>query len=122
MMKMLIAAAAAVSLCLTLSLPALAQLNSFVQSGLELTAEDWELLEAAASKLYKTEDRPVGTVETWSNQESGNRGRIELIRTGERQGMPCRRLQHDIRIKDVADLFRFTVDRCKTPEGAWKAL
>ena len=120
MMRALGAAAAAV-LWLAAACPAVAQLNTFTEGGLDLTAEDWELLETAASKLY-AEEKPIGSVESWSNAQSGNHGTIELIRAGERQGMPCRRLQHDIKVKDVADPFRFTVDRCKTAEGAWKAL
>src|SRR3546814_20428689 len=90
-------------------------------SGLDLTPEDWELMEAAAAELYLTEEAPVGTVETWSNDQSGNRGSIELIRTGQYQGMPCRRLQHDIRVKDVADPYRFPRDRCQTAEENGRA-
>jgi len=121
-MLRLIGVAVAAALWLAAGLPAVAQLNPMTQGGLDLTAEDWQLAEAAAAKLYLTEDKPIGSTETWANAQSGNHGTIELIQTGERQGMPCRRLQHDIRVKDVADPFRFTVDRCKTPEGDWKAL
>jgi len=116
-----VSAAAAVALGLAFSLPAAAQLNPFTRGGLDLTAEDWAMLEAAAEKLYATEDRPVGTAETWSNDQSGNNGRIELVQKGQYQGMPCRRLKHDIRVKDVGDTFHFVVDRCRTPDGAWKA-
>ena len=114
-------AAAVIVLGMTAGLPAAAQLNALTRGGLDLTAEDWELLEAAAAELYATEDQPIGAAETWSNDQSGNSGRIELVRTGEYQGMPCRRLKHDIRVKDVGDPFHFIVDRCRTPDGAWKA-
>ncbi|HEY9548937.1 MAG TPA: hypothetical protein VIR45_05500 [Kiloniellaceae bacterium] len=122
MMKTLAAAAVAILLGMGLSCPATAQLNELARAGLDLTDKDWELLEAAASKLYLTEDQPVGAVETWSNAESGNRGKIELVRVGDFQQMPCRRLQHEIKMKDAADLFRFTVDRCRTSGGEWKVL
>lgn len=122
MMKTLAAATVAILLGMGLSCAATAQINDLARSGLDLTDKDWELLKAAASKLYLTEDRPVGTVETWSNADSGNRGRIELVRIGEFESMPCRRLQHEIRVKDVADPFRFTVDRCRTSGGDWKVL
>lgn len=121
-MMRLIGTVAAAVLWLAAGFPAVAQLNTFTKGGLDLTAEDWELLDTAASKLYLTEERPIGSTEAWSNTQSGNQGTVELIQAGERQGMPCRRLQHDIKVKDVADPFRFTVDRCKTPEGDWKAL
>lgn len=91
------------------------------RGGVKLTAEDWEMLEAAAAKLYATENQPIGAAESWSNDQSGNSSRIELAKTGEYQGMPCRRLKHDIRIKDVGNPFHFIVDRCRTPDGAWKA-
>jgi surface antigen len=120
-MKRVLGLAAAVALGLTVSYPAAAQLNALTRGGLNLTAEDWALLEAAAEKLYATEDQPVGAAETWSNDQSGNSGRIELVMAGDYQGMPCRRLKHDIRVKDVGNPFHFIVDRCQTPDGAWKA-
>ncbi|MEQ9606437.1 MAG: hypothetical protein RLN99_02095 [Kiloniellaceae bacterium] len=122
MFRVLFGAPLILALGLILSLPAAAQLNSVTRSGLELTTVDWEMLETAAAKLYQPDAPQVGAVETWSNAESGNQGRIELLQTGEYQGMPCRKLQHEIRVKNVSDPFRFTVDRCKTPEGAWKIL
>src|SRR3546814_19210265 len=110
---------AVAGLCLAAGLPAFGQLNDITRSGLDLTPEDWELMEAAASKLYLTEEAPVGTVETWSNQKSGNGGSIELIRAGEYQGVPCRRLQHDIKVKNAADPYRFNFDPCKTAGRVW---
>lgn len=122
MFKVLFGVPIILALWLILSLPAAAQLNSFTRGGLELTSEDWAMLETAAARLYEPEEPQVGAVENWSNAESGNQGRIELLQTGEYQGMPCRKLQHEIKVKNVADPFRFTVDRCRTPEGAWKVL
>jgi len=120
-MRKCLYAVAAAGLSLALGLPAAAQLNPMTQGGLDLTAEDWQLLEAAAEKLYATDGKPVGATENWANLQSGNSGKIELIGNGEYEGMPCRKLEHAIVVKDVADPFRFTVDRCKTPDGDWKA-
>jgi surface antigen len=114
---------AGISTALTLLLlgaPATAQLGSFTKSGLELTTEDWQMLEAAAAKLYLPDEAQVGAVESWSNVESGNSGSIQLLQTGAYQGMPCRKLQHQIEVRNVADPYRFIVDRCKTPDGSWK--
>jgi len=122
MLRVLFGVPLILALGLMLSLPAAAQLNSLRRSGVELTSEDWEMLETAAAKLYEPEAPQVGAVETWSNAQSGNQGRIELLQTGQYEGMPCRKLQHEIRVKNVADPFRFIVDRCRTPEGAWKIL
>jgi len=122
MLTLLPRAACSLALVLLLALPAAAQLGSFTKSGLELTPEDWQMIESAASKLYQTDTPQVGSVETWSNAQSGNSGTIELSKTGSYQGMPCRTLEHEIKVKDVADPYRFSVDRCKTADGSWKAL
>jgi len=103
-------------------LPAQAQLNPFTRAGFELSQEDLDMLGAAARKLYVDESAAVGTVETWSNPKTGNTGSVQLIGTFEYKGLPCRRLQHDIKIKDVANPFRYLFDRCKTPSGEWKLL
>src|SRR3546814_4525256 len=100
MRKTLFAAMAIAGLCLVAGLPAFGQLNDITRSGLDLTPEDWELMEAAAAELYLTEEAPVGTVETWSNDQSGNPGSIELIRTGQYKGMQCSRLPHALRAKE----------------------
>jgi surface antigen len=102
--------------------PVQAQLNPFSRAGFELSQDDIELLKAAAQKLYIDESVSVGTVETWSNPKSGNTGSVQLIGTFEHKGLPCRRLQHDIKIKDVADPFRYIFDRCKVSSGEWKLL
>jgi len=120
--KFIAGALAAAVLVGTLAVPAQAQLSPFKRSGFELSEEDLELLGAAAQKLYLDESVPVGTVETWSNPASGNTGSVQLIDTFEHKGLPCRRLQHDIKVKDVADPFRYIFDRCKVASGEWKLL
>lgn len=122
MKKLTAGALAAVIVAGAFAVPAVAQLNPFTRAGFELSDEDLGLLREAAQKLYIDEAATVGSVETWSNPTSGNTGSVQLIGTFDHQGMPCRRLQHDIKIKDVADPFRYIFDRCKTPDGAWKIL
>ena len=96
--------------------------NPFSGSSFELPESDLELLEPAAQKLYLVETVEVGAVEAWNNTETGNNGTITLTRKHAYKGLPCRRLQHDIRIKTAADPYRFIIDRCKTPDGSWKLL
>ena len=122
MRKLIVGSLAAAVALSAVVLPAQAQLNPFTRAGFELSQEDIDLLSAAAKKLYIDESVPVGTVETWSNPKSGNTGSVQLIGTFDYKGLPCRRLQHDIRIAKVADPFRFIFDRCKTADGAWKTL
>ena len=101
--------------------PSLA-VNPFQRSGFELAESDVALLKAAAEKLYLNEDVAVGTSESWSNPETGNRGTVTLIDKPSYKNLPCRRLQHDIELEATADLFRFILDRCKTQDGSWKLL
>ncbi len=97
-------------------------INPFKRSGLELSETDIDMLKAAAEKLYLAESVEVGTVETWNNAETGNSGTVTLTRKHAYNDLPCRRLQHDIRVKNIADHFRFVFDRCKTSDGSWKLL
>ncbi|WP_422367867.1 hypothetical protein [Pelagibius sp.] len=122
MFKTFALAALAALFVTSLTLPAQAQFNPFQRSGFELTQKDIELLVAAAAKLYQGETAEVGTVETWSNETSGNTGAVQLIRVFEHKGLTCRRLQHDIQVSKVANTFRYIFDRCKTESGEWKVL
>lgn len=119
--KIAVAFVAAVTVA-GLALPAQAQLNPFKRSGFELTPEDIQLLQTAAARLYEGETAEVGTVETWSNAASGNTGAVQLVQIFEHQGLTCRRLQHDIKVNDVENTFRYIFDRCKTAAGEWKLL
>ena len=114
--------AAALAAVIVTGLPAQAQFNPFTRAGFELSQADIDMLEAAAQKLYLDESVAVGSKESWSNPQSGNAGTVELVGAFEHQSLPCRRLQHDIKVKDVADPFRYIFDRCKTASGAWKVL
>ena len=96
--------------------------NPFRGSGFQLGEGDAALLDAASRKLYLSEEVELNAVEAWENPETGNRGTVTLIEIFEHQGMPCRRLRHDIELRRTRDPFRFIVDRCKTSEGEWKIL
>lgn len=93
--------------------------NPFRGSGFQLGEGDAALLEAAAQSLYLTEIATVGTIVHWDNPETGNRGTVTLIAIHEQQGLPCRRLQHDIELRRVRDPYRFIVDRCRSGDGEW---
>ena len=122
MIRFLSLALVAVLLAGAAALPAQAQLNPFTRAGFELSQEDIDMMKAAAAKLYLGETAAVGKGEHWANDKSGNSGTVQLIGLFDHQGLPCRRLQHDIKIHDVDDPFRFIVDRCKAADGTWKQL
>jgi surface antigen len=98
-----------------------AQINPFKRTGFELTEADVALLRAAAEKLYRGEEAPVGRQEAWENSDSGNKGTVELVEIFSHGELPCRRLQHDITLA-TQSVYRFIVDRCKLPSGEWKVL
>jgi surface antigen len=97
-------------------------INPFGQSGFELTNSDVPLLTEATRPFFEDNTVPVGTVKSWSNAESGNGGTATLIDRFQHKGMPCLRIQHDIKLNKVADPFRFIIDRCRVADGSWKFL
>jgi len=121
-LKIIAGALAAVMILGAFGLSAQAQINPFARSGFELSQADIDLLIAAAKKLYPETGAAVGTVETWSNPQSGNTGSVQLVDNFTYKGLPCQRLQHDIKITTTADPFRFVIDRCRISSGEWKQL
>jgi surface antigen len=103
---------------LTLALLASAasgQMNPLRQ--LELTSADIELLTAAANRLY--EAGQIGVEEAWSNPASGNSGTAEILETFERDGLPCRRIEHVIKIARDAVPKRVELATCRVADGRW---
>ena len=96
--------------------------NPFGRSGFELTNGDITLITEATRPFLEDDTVPVGTVRSWSNPKSGNGGTATLVDRFEQKGMPCRRIQHDIKLKNVADPYRFIIDRCRIADGSWKML
>jgi surface antigen len=96
--------------------------NPFGRSGFELTNGDITLITETTRPFFEDDTVPVGTVKSWSNAKSGNAGTATLVDRFEQKGMPCRRIQHDIKLKKVADPFRFIIDRCRVADGSWKML
>ena len=104
------------------TLPAHAQINPFRRSGFDVSESDIRLAGAAAAKLYEGERAALGDIERWTNAESGNQGTVRLVQIFTYNDLPCRRLQHDIKLASVGTPFRYIFDRCKLPSGEWKLL
>jgi surface antigen len=107
---------------LMLSAATAGAVNPFGRSGFELTNSDVPLVTEATRPFFEDATVPVGTVKSWSNPKSGNGGTATLVDRFEQKGMPCVRIQHDIKLKTVADPFRFVIDRCRVADGSWKML
>ena len=115
-----VVAAAAI---LVLSSSAFAQINPFARSsGGDITGDDLKLIDAASSKLYKTDNPKVGASEKWSNPTTGNSGTVSLVQVFEKDGMPCRKLRHSIAVKGNKDPQIYIFNRCRVKSGEWKWL
>ncbi len=101
---------------------AVAQMNPFGLSGFTLDQGDIDIITKAVEPFYEEPPPAAGTSVTWENDASGSRGTATLMKVYEINDMPCRRIRHDIRVKNVSTLFTFTVDRCQVADGSWKAL
>jgi surface antigen len=100
-----------------------AQINPFARSsGGSVTKDDLQFIEAASSKLYKTDNPQVGATERWSNPATGNAGTVSLVQVFEKDGMPCRKLRHSIAIKGSKDPQIYIFNRCRVQSGEWKFL
>ena len=123
MLKILTRSAiAAIVMMTALAAPADAQVNPFRRSGFDVSEADIQLATMAAAKLYEGERAVLEDVERWANPESGNQGTVRLVKLFTYNDLPCRRLQHDIKLATVGTPFRYVFDRCKLPTGEWKLL
>ena len=101
-------------------MPAEAQINPFRGESEGLSKEDLSLLNEAAEDLYETSPGSVGRAAEWRNSQSGNAGRVTLLKVYEFKGMPCKQVRHDIKLRNRADLNRFVIDSCRVSDGSWK--
>lgn len=96
--------------------------NPFAGSNFSLDRSDIELLDTATNAILFNENPRVGESQAWANDANGNSGTVTLVKLHTYQGLPCRRLVHDIKLRRVSDPYRFIADRCKTDDGVWKRL
>ena len=72
---------------------------NFGLTGLPLNAEDYRLMEEAVQPLLTDPSLPIGTVRSWSNPSSGNRGTVKLLQRFETEHegseLPCRKIEYD---------------------------
>jgi len=108
-----------VALLCAVAAPATAQFMGIHAPTLERAELD--ALRDAAVKLYKDPGRELGSRETWE-APTGSHGTVALVERFEHDGMPCMKLAHDIKRRNVSDPLQFESQLCQTPEGAWKNL
>ena len=97
-------------------------INPFGRDDFSLGDGDLDIIQHTTDPYYKDETVPLGTVRGWTNPKTGNGGTAILVSRFKYKDMPCRRIQHDIKLVSVADPFRFIIDRCQVADGSWKML
>jgi surface antigen len=87
---------------------------------LALTSEDFAMLNETVSGMY--EAGKIGVTETWSNPKSGNSGSAKILDTFKYQGLPCRTIEHTVKIRKQADPKQVVLKTCRDTDGAWKLI
>jgi surface antigen len=85
---------------------------------LKLSNEDMAAAGAAADRLY--EAGAVGEVAAWSNDASGNSGRVKLLEMFQYEGYDCREVEHVIKTKGNLDPNTLVIRSCLADDGTWK--
>jgi surface antigen len=87
---------------------------------LALSTEDFAMVGQAVDGLYDA--GKIGVAQTWSNPESGNSGSVKIVDTFEYQGLPCRTVEHTVKIRRQADPKQVVLKTCRDKDGAWKLI
>jgi hypothetical protein len=80
--------------------------------------KDWSMLKSTTNELLN--NGADGEMREWSNEESGNSGKIKIISSSESDGKRCRKVAF-LNIAGDYGLSGKSVQRmCKQPDGKWK--
>lgn len=101
-------------------------LNPFGPSGMPLTQGDFAQMAVAVDPLLSDDSTPIGTTREWNNDKSGNHGSITLLKRFqykyEGTELPCRKLEYTVLVKNTADPYKISLNRCRVADGSWKFL
>jgi len=95
------------------------QLKDLVLPGKDirgLTSEDIEQIRDTTLTIVKTGD--VGTELKWKNPDSGNHGKISVVKEFKENSMDCKEIRTEIWIKDDKS-HDFNVVFCRQKDGSW---
>jgi surface antigen len=103
-------------------LPAQAQyLGPGIRTNIALTKQDLESIRHTITT--QVHGKPVGTTAKWSNPESGNSGKITLVRKFMQNGQHCEAL--DYRVMTNRRPVRpehYVLRSCLQPDGQWRLI
>ena len=101
-------------------LPAQAQLLGLgLETNIELNKQDLAIIRHTVNE--QVHGKPVGTTAEWSNPESGNAGKITLVRKFTRNGQQCETLDYRL-ITKGAGPEHYRLSSCLQPDGQWRLI
>ena len=121
-MSMPIKAALFVVAVAVLCLPVHAQLLGLgLETNIELNKQDLSIIRQTV--YQQVHGRPVGTTAKWSNPQSGNAGKIALVRKFTRNGQRCETLDYRLttRRRPVGPE-HYRLSSCLQPDGQWRLI
>jgi surface antigen len=118
----IIALVAAVLVGVVAWLPVQAQyLGLGIETNIELTKQDLDIIRSTVTG--KVHGKPVGTSAHWSNPQSGNYGKIVLLRKFERRGQQCETVEYAIGTnRRPVRPEHYRLNSCLQPDGQWRII
>jgi surface antigen len=103
-------------------LPVRAQLLGLgIETNIELTRQDLSIIRQTV--YTEVHGRPVGTTAKWSNPQSGNSGKIALVRKFTRNGQQCETLDYRLTTQRRATRpEHYRLSSCLQPDGQWRLI
>jgi|SRR5271165_1032757 len=103
-------------------LPAQAQyLGLGLETNIELTRHDLDLIRQTVDT--QVHGKPVGAKAHWSNSDSGNYGKIELIKKFTQGGQACETITYTVATKRLpVRPEHYMLNSCLQPDGHWRII
>jgi surface antigen len=101
-------------------LPAEAQfLGLGLESNIELTKQDLAIIHRIVDE--QVHGKAVGTTASWSNPESGNYGKITLVKRYSVSGRTCESVGYTLATRKMAaPPEHYMLNSCLLPDGSWR--
>lgn len=114
--------AAIVFAALVLWSPAQAQyLGLGIETNIELTKQDIAIIHRTVDE--QVHGKPVGTTAKWSNPDSGNFGKITLVKKFAQNGQQCETVEYTLGTKRLpVRPEHYVLNSCLQPDGQWRII
>ena len=92
-----------------------------LETNIELSKQDLAIIHHTVTA--DIHGRPLGTTAKWSNPESGNSGKIALIKKFTRSGQQCETLDYRLTTRrKAAGPEHYRLSSCLQPDGQWRLI